>query len=254
MTLKRSVSLQRVAIILMVINLTGCEVEAAATQPVSAQEHSYEVLTQSRAESLESFFLPAKTAYDLCVFEAVNKGLAVKPFVVPPKDFVDRRDDYKSDGRSYYWRVQNYGIFVDDLVPEKGCATRMFEDAVIDRVVNGRLERVSISDGKRSVAPMSALPPRVNSDKNGTRTYKVLRNENGIKLKCLAADDPDRDPFIPDSCIVDVGNGDTLRDVHGKPILAYMRTKDAGMPDFVIKPVSVRIGKVDNSVFVGELK
>lgn len=246
-----------VAVLSLGASLSGCDRAAVSAPSASAAGLSYELVTQNRPDSLKTFVQVQKAYYDFCVASASILKLPVQPFVQIPPDFVLERNSYKSDGKSYYVKQQLFSIDADEMRPEKGCATRISEGIVIERVGKGSVEHVDIAiDGTRVAAPAGKPAPASHRGDN-IGAYRVARTEHGVALRCKAPGDPGLNPgVITASCIVDAGAGGTLRDAQGTPLAAYARDElSAAMVGVLLtEPVSVRIGHVDAAVFAGELK
>ncbi|MES2320140.1 MAG: hypothetical protein V4631_21900 [Pseudomonadota bacterium] len=244
---------------LFAASLAGCDrtaTSAPAAAGASGAEPAYELVTERRPDSFSAQVRIQKAAYDMCVAAAKNANLPVKPFVVAPPDYVLERTTYRFDGKSYYMKQQHFSVDITDTFPEKGCVTRIAEGGVINRAGNGVNESVDIDiDGKR-VAGSDPMPPssRFAGD---TDAYTVARTEGGVALKCQAPDNPGLHPgLITALCIVDAGNGRTLRNADGSPLVAYLRDEaSAAMSSAaVVVPVSLQLGKTDTTAFSGALK
>lgn len=240
-------------------SLAGCQRDAvsATAEQGALQTPAYQLVTVVRPESIDEHLRPARWAYEICANTAVTLNLPAKPFVVVPPDFVAERLTHISDGKSYYLKQQMYGIDAEDMKPQTGCQTRIKQEVVIERVRQGKVERIDIDKGGKQVAAEPGETGPRSPERDNLNDYSVSRNEKGVALKCLPAGHPVlASGMVSASCIVDAGAGKTLRDADGKPLIAFMRDEASGKQFSVLvhEPVLVSIGKTDSVALSGPLK
>lgn len=241
--------------------LAGCDGNAATApgSSASAARPAYELVTQRRPLSPTAYFTTARAGYDACVGLAKSNNLPVKPFVRVPDNFIAQRTTFKSDGAAMYWKTQDYTIDVASIEPETGCKTKISEIVDVQRMGNGKIEQLGIDkDGQSENVSRAHDKPLKNGDgPDDLAMYSVARIEKGIALKCLAPDSPAlKAGLVAEMCIVDAGAGLTLRSASGDPLVAFAReTVNESMTGItLIEPVSLKLGKVDPTVFSGALK
>lgn len=241
----------------LVAMLGGCE-QSAQSAPAAARITGvpYELVVVMRPESVAEYFKLAKSAHSFCALSARALGLPVQPYVDIPADLELERTTYVSDGRSFRMDRIQRSMDVTDNNPDTGCRITLTTFRDIERTSNGRLERVFIhNEGQReTVAPESTILPPPDTD---LALYTATRTENGVPLRCLGPDSPHiQVRAITAHCIVDAGNGKTLHDSNGEPIIAYGRevmSQTVAASPTVLSPVSMRIGTVNPALFVGNL-
>lgn len=247
------------ALLALCLALGGCEKASSAPTKAAAAPAlpAYQLVTVVRPESITDHIRPAKVVYEQCASTAALLKLPVKPFVAVPASFVAERLTQTSDGQSFYMKKQQYGIDIDELTPQQGCATRIKEEAVIERVHKGVVEHIDVDkDGKQVAAEPGEPGPHMPRHENLT-AFTESRIEHGVALKCLPKGSAALVPgMLSASCLVDAGAGKTLRDADGNALTAYMRDEASGKQFSVLvqEPVSVSIGSADTQALSGALK
>lgn len=258
MQFRRLTPVLAVCLLPLLSSLSGCNRDAVSA-PV-AKAAAYQFVTQHRPVSLQAYHAMSRGAYSSCVTVAKQNNQPVKPFVTIPPDFVAQRDTMQSDGVSYYWKTQTYELNVASINPEQGCATRIEETVSIERIGRGKIDRMGIgADGTAETT--SAAHDSARADNSGDidelSGYTVARKENGIALKCLPPGAPVLQAGMgTEMCLVDAGDGRTLRSSRGDALVAFARVTSAESLRGVvmIEPVSLALGKFDSTVFTGSLK
>lgn len=211
---------------------------AAPPGKAAAQQKSYVLVVQVRPESPEKYFAVERSVYDLCVEGAKRLHEAVKPFPTVPRDFVERRETYASDGQRDVKREVVFTMEVVPGAPDKlnGCAWRIISTQSIDVTSGGQVQHSFIDhDGTVTIEapqPVMAEPFRTALVALHTRP-KVI---NGVPLKCSDTD----------ACIVDPAL--VLVKEEFRPVTVSMRL---GLKTLVLEPVSLVVGKpVDPALFL----
>jgi hypothetical protein len=225
----------------LLLLMSACDHGSATPSlPTGAAAPSYVLVTQNRPESLDNYLAFHRARYGTCVVAANLRHEVVKPFPAVPRDFVDIRTTYASDGRRVVKREVLYGLdFVDD---EKltGCEMRVSSVWSV-HLLSGGQQQFSESDahGKVTVGepePNRPEPARASS----SALYTIPRTTNGVRLQCSA----------DNQCIVDPAVIAVVEE--GSPVRAAARIE--GLPTYgtaaVLEPVSLVVGKsVDPALF-----
>ena len=247
------------SLLALCLALVGCKPasSAPAKNAAASASSAYTLVTVVRPESISDHIRPAKAFYEQCASTAALLKLPVKPFVAVPASFVAERLTQTSDGKSFYMKKQQYGVDIDDMNPQQGCATRIKEEAVIERVRKGVVEHIDVDkDGKQVAAEPSESGPQMPHHEN-LAAFTESRTEHGVALKCLPKGSAGLVPgMLSDSCLLDAGAGKTLRDADGNALTGYMRDEASGKQFSVLvqEPVSVSIGAADTQALSGALK
>jgi len=232
--------------------LAGCDLSAtAAPRATGKVGPAYELVTVRRPVSVPDYVHVQKQFYELCKAAAALERQPVKPFVEIPKDFVMERQTRLSDGTSFAMKLEQFGIDVDNMLPEHGCASRISKAVVLEHVHNDAVTHIDIDpDGRRVVAEPLTLGPsaRVGGDSDA---YTERRTLHGVPLMCIPRGGPGLAPgVVSEHCIVDGGKDGPLREPDGNLVVAYQRdelSSMAGGSASILEPVSLTVGKVNSA-------
>lgn len=208
-----------------------------------AASASYVLVTQTRPESPDKFFVHERSGYALCAAVARNQNIAVKPFPVLPPDFVSKRTTYASDGKRTVFREVAWKIDSRKGQAQQGCEMRLASESTTAVTSDGQ-ERIADQreDGKVHVGTAQPAPQEpVRASLLGL--YTVPKTVRGVALKCSASG----------SCIVDPALALVAHGV--RPAQAASRIDDTRTygTALILEPVSLTVGKpVDPSLFVLE--
>lgn len=235
--------------------LSACGERSDAAEPAGAVRpgaNSYELVTVLRPESVENYFTRARGLYDLCAAFANSAKLPVKPFLVPPADFIHSRKTLISDGKSFLERETEYKVDTRKGRPEQGCEFTLASYSNAQLVQGGKAQQAGTDeDGNYGLGETFPLEP-VELDPAKLEGYSAAKIVHGVALKCLAGADGQADTSsLMGQCIVDPAAG-PLATVSGKPLVAYYRMTDRSLfnTEMVFEPVSLRVGHaVDAKVF-----
>ena len=236
MTIKRIYPVAGVTLALSM----ACAAYAAAASPGAGKVKSYDIVTEMRPESLETFLHLPRTAYDICAMTRHNMKLGpALPFVTVPADFVFERKTYLRSGDAYLIRDEQFFVDINDAQPEKGCKTRIAPHTTESVVRAGQLSRQEWdADGNVQTDEPDTIPPPYRKGDGFTEQKTV----DGIAMRCI----PVGGVIGPGQamCAADAGTG-VLVDGFGDPILLYVRQTIPVYTNttFLTKPVSVQIGK-----------
>ena len=200
---------------------------------------SYEIVTQTRPESVDGFMELFRVAHKTCAF--VREGMKLSPpppLVGLPTDFVTERTTYLGSGSTSLMRHEEFTV--SELKPELNCQYTITSSVTERLVKDGQLSQaLNYSDGTLEVDPPEPLPPPL---RPAGEAYSEPKNVGGVALRCAA---PDRgmSKVMPALCMLDGPSG-VLLDGEGKPIIGYARSMpiDPWKVAFLTEPVKVRIG------------
>lgn len=226
---------------------------AAPGQPVQrAARDSFELVTEARPASLEGYFKLSRTAYELCVIQAEQEKVAVRPYPPIPPDFVINRITTISDGKSFATIERNFNYPFDFKVAN-ACSSEV-ESSVRTIVVHQGLQK-NLDPDVPGEEPQEPIPvPTLPFDEENARGYTVSKTINGIALKCTDGTEPlAQAKLVIDTCIVDPAVG-RIAGPDGEPMMASMRDLANAAPpvnsEIVHTPLSLKVGlKVDPAVF-----
>jgi len=223
--------------------LGACDRGGAQASTSAGSTHaSYEVVTQTRPESVAGYAsLNYLLAYGECKFarEAMNLP-APKAAVQLPKDFIIERNTWLSNGKAFLSRREEFFVDIANMAPENGCPTRLGSISTTELVKDGVVQIVRLDvDGKREIdPPMPAGPPE---EHDVVAEYPIRKTFNGIAMRCEAAA---AHSLLQDACVADLPDG-TLTDGLGKPIMIHARDTllQRGEQVLLTEPVRVQSGK-----------
>ena len=223
----------------MLAALAACD-----RQPVDAASKPYEIVTQLRPESRETYMKMFRLAHHMCALARTAMKLPPPPpLVALPADFVINRSTYIGSGNSYLIRREEFVVDIGDMKPETGCKTRigssLYEAVGRDGQIHSQAREL---DGHTEVdepIPLIKDPLKGSADET---SYTEKRTVDGIAMRCLP-------PTLLggltlDKCVADTEAG-LLRDGAGDPLVLHAREVVPGRDKMVLltEPVSVQIGK-----------
>ncbi|WP_332848613.1 hypothetical protein [Massilia sp. S19_KUP03_FR1] len=227
----------RILALALLLALAACSDGNAARSPVPG---SYVLVTQSRPASVEKFFARQRGLYDTCVAVASLQDAAPTPFPVLPRDLVDWRTTYASDGQRLVVREVMYGLDFDEGAPAGTCAMRLSSRLSVTVTSQGR-EQTSDVDARGKVhigAPRPAGLEPMHAARLARYTVPMI--VNGVPLKCSA-----EDSCIVDPAVVLVAQG---------PLPVQASSRDDAEEGYgtvlILEPVSLAVGQpVDPALF-----
>lgn len=225
--------------LLMLLALAACSNgNAARTTP--AAPGSYVLVTQSRPASAEQFFARQRGLYDTCVAVASLGDTVAQPFPELPRDFVDWRTTYASDGQRVVVREVMYGLDFDEGAAAGTCAMRLSSRLSVTVTSQGR-EQTSDVDARGKVS-IGASRPALLDPMRAARLarYTAPMIVNGVPLKCSQDDS-----CIVDPAVVLVAQG---------PLPVQASSRDDAEEGYgtvvIVEPVSLAVGEpVDPALF-----
>jgi hypothetical protein len=214
----------------MFVALAGCD-----RQTVVAAALPYEIVTQERPESQEAYMRVYRQAHDVCARVRAMQNLPPPPpLVTLPADFVIKRSTYRSSGRDYLIRHEEFNVEMDETDCKTTIGSTMTETVVRGGQVYAQRREV---DGHTDVeAPTPLSQPSV--DGSG---FTEKRTVGGIAMRCAPVTFGTDIPL--ETCAADAGAG-VLLDGLRYPIILHARgTVPVRNMVVVTDPVSVQIGK-----------
>jgi hypothetical protein len=229
----------RILALAMLLALAACSDGNAARSALPAPG-SYVLVTQSRPASVEKFFARQRGLYDTCVTVASLHDTVAAPFPVLPRDLVDWRATYASDGQRMVVREVMYGLDFDEETPAAACAMRLSSRLSVTVTSQGR-EQTSDVDGRGKVhvgAPRPAGLEPMRAARLARYTAPMI--VNGVPLKCSA-----EESCIVDPAVVLVAQG---------PLPVQAASRDDAEEGYgtvlILEPVSLAVGQpVDPALF-----
>jgi hypothetical protein len=211
-----------------------------AARSIPAAPGSYVLVTQSRPASAEKFFARQRGLYDMCVAVASLTDTVAQPFPVLPRDFVDWRTTYASDGQRVVVREVMYGLDFDEGAAAGTCAMRLSSRLSVTVTSHGR-EQTSDVDARGRVhiaAPRPTLLDPMRAARLARYTAPMM--VNGVPLKCSQDD-----RCIVDPAVVLVAQG---------PLPVQASSRDDAEEGYgtvvIVEPVSLAVGQpVDPALF-----
>jgi hypothetical protein len=230
----------RIVLALLVpLALSGCS-NGNAARSVAPAPGSYVLVTQSRPASAEQFFARQRGMYDMCVAVASLSNTVAQPFPVLPRDFVDWRTTYASDGQRVVVREVMYGMDFDDSAVAGTCAMRLSSRLSVTVTSSGREQTSDVDAGGRVHigAPRPALLEPLRAARLARYTAPMI--VNGVPLKCSKDDS-----CIVDPAVVLVAQG---------PLPVQASSRDDAEEGYgtvlIVEPVSLVVGQpVDPALF-----
>lgn len=224
---------------LIPLALAACSDGNAARSTLPAPG-SYVLVTQSRPASAEKFFARQRGLYDMCVAVASLNDTVAQPFPVLPRDFVDWRTTYASDGQRVVVREVMYGLDFDERAVAGTCAMRLSSRLSVTVTSHGREQTSDMDAGGRVRigAPRPALLDPMRAARLARYTAPMI--VNGVPLKCSQ----------DDSCIVDP---EVVLVAQG-PLPVQASSRDDAEEGYgtvlIVEPVSLAVGQpVDPALF-----
>lgn len=223
----------------MLLALAACT-NGNAARSTPAAPGSYVLVTQSRPASAEKFFARQRGLYDMCVAVASMNDAVAQPFPVLPRDFVDWRTTYASDGHRVVVREVMYGLDFDERAAAGTCAMRLSSRLSVTVTSHGR-EQTSDVDTRGRVH-IGASRPALLDPMRAARLarYTAPMTVNGVPLKCSKDDS-----CIVDPAVVLVAQG---------PLPVQASSRDDAEEGYgtvlIVEPVSLAVGEpVDPALF-----
>ncbi|NHZ61883.1 hypothetical protein [Massilia genomosp. 1] len=214
---------------------------------------SYELITIRRPTSVEEYFKLWSLPYKLCVASAKLKNIPVKPFPAIPKDFVMRRTTVTSDGKSFRTTEEEFGVDIQDITAENGCATSYgsgFRTWVAHNGIEADLDSENQSENHEGRVSYQLKP----YDPELAQAYSIVKKINGIAVRCTGAHDlMVAGKVVDEMCVLDPILG-RIAMADGKPPIVY--TRDIPGPSLfgsamVDEPISLKVGiEVNPEIFV----
>ncbi|NHZ98384.1 hypothetical protein [Massilia sp. CCM 8734] len=214
---------------------------------------SYELITIRRPTSVEEYFKLWSLPYELCVASAKLNNVPVKPFPAIPKDFVMKRTTVTSDGKSFRTTEEEFGVDIQDITVENGCATSYgsgLRTWVAHNGIEADLDSEIQSENHEGQASYQIKP----YDPNLAQAYSVEKKINGIAVRCTGAHDfMVAGKVVAEMCVLDPVLG-RIAMADGKPPIVY--TRDIPGPSLfgsamVDEPISLKVGiEVNPEIFV----
>ena len=228
-----------VLVFLIPLALAACGNGNAARRTLPAPG-SYVLVTQSRPASAERFFARQRGMYEMCAAVASLSNTVAQPFPVLPRDFVDWRTTYASDGQRVVVREVMYGLDFDDNAPAGTCAMRLSSRLSVTVTSHGREQTSDMDAGGRVRvgAPRPALLEPLRAARLARYTAPMI--VNGVPLKCSKDDS-----CIVDPAVVLVAQG---------PLPVQASSRDDAEEGYgtvlIVEPVSLAVGlPVDPALF-----
>ena len=214
----------------MFATLAACD-----RQTVDAAAQPYEIVTQMRPESPDTYMRMYRQMHDSCArVRAIQHLPPPPPLVALPADFVIERSTFLSSGSGYLIRKQEFNVVMD----ETDCKTRI--DSILSETVvrGGKVYGQRRESGGQTEVeePMPLSQP--SSDGS---SFTEKRTVGGIAMRCGHA--ALRTDIAQEVCAADAG-ADVLLDGLRYPIILYSRgVVPVRNMVVVTEPVSVQIGK-----------
>ncbi|WP_432382466.1 hypothetical protein [Duganella sp. P38] len=185
---------------------------------------SYELVIATRPVSVEKETAIARAAYQMCAAAAKASGVAVKPLVTLPKDYVMIRTTYRSDGHRFFEQEELYTLASHLATPQNGCATQIAYSSSTTVGSPERSRYIGVSaEGEREVRD-NEPQPAAGPDQGAAEIYSVAKQIGGRAYKCMAPGSPGFLPSMKEMCILDT-KGAILSNIDGRAIVAYARKK-----------------------------
>lgn len=213
---------------------------------------SYELVTIRRPVSVEEYFKMWSIPYKICAANAKLQNVPVKPFPAIPADFVMKRTTITSDGKSFRTTEEEFGVDIQDVEIENGCATS-YGSGVRTWVSHNGIETELDSENQSNPSENATyrLKPY---DPEIAQSYAIGKKINGVAVRCTGNDDLSiAGGMIAEMCVLDPILG-KIAMPDGKPPIVY--TRDVPGPSLfgspiIEEPVSLKVGiKVNPQVFV----
>jgi hypothetical protein len=217
--------------------LAACHRQAADAAP-----QPYEIVTQTRPESLDGYLQTYRGLHQVCAATRAAMQLPpAPPLVALPAGFVTERSMYLSSGIIYLTRREEFFIEVAELTPEAGCKSRIASTVTEELVRSGMLQSARRDgDGQREVDAAVALPPPKPDPGSGYSERKTL---GGVALRCAPSNATLGPAAMQDLCVPD--SAPVPLDGHGEPVIVHARSTllEGGNVILLTEPISVQIGK-----------
>ncbi|MBV7536139.1 hypothetical protein KW842_10215 [Duganella sp. sic0402] len=212
--------------------LTGCgESTAGGADQVSAGKiapdkagQSYELVIATKPLSVEKETAIARAGYEMCAVAAKAMGVAVKPLVALPKDYVMSRRTYRSDGVNFFEQEEGYTLDSHHATPQNGCDTKITYTSNTDVGSPARSRHIDITAEGERVVQDNEPRPAAGPDLGAAEVYTVAKQIGGRAYKCMPPGSPGFLPSMKEMCILDT-KGATLSNIDGRAIVAYARQK-----------------------------
>jgi hypothetical protein len=222
------------AALAMFVTLAAC-----GRQTVDAAANPYEIVTQTRPESLEAYIKMFRPAYDGCALvRAAQKLPPPPPLIALPADFVMKRSTYLSSGSAYLIRHEEFSLVTE----EESCKTRigsiMTETVVREGKISGQMRE---RGGPAEVDAPTTWVRNASKEATDEASFTEKRLVGATDMRCLSPSL--RGGMTLDKCAANTNTG-LLRDATGDPITLHAREV---VPVFnlvvLTEPVSLQIGK-----------
>lgn len=211
---------------------------------------SYEIVSVTRPESVDTYHALYKAAYDMCAtHRAAMKLPPAAPMKQPPPDFVEERNTFVSDGKAFLEKKEGFRMDLDGN-PETGCRTRLLASTSYSLYRDGKQTSVGISEeGRSEDSGEWFLPGQYTFDEAAKYTEK--KTIHGVAVRCQTPTGTGLDNIVQNLCIAD-GSPRPPTDANGNPIQVSSRVKNVVLKDVVMitEPVSAKFGaRIDPKAF-----
>ncbi|AZP11382.1 hypothetical protein [Undibacterium parvum] len=213
-------------------------------------EKSYEIVTVTRAVSLDRSLAFTKAGYDVCAASAKAFSLPVMPFPALPNDYFDGRQTYMSDGVNFYQKKETYVL---DLASyEERCASefKLLTDITIVR--GNRTQTINLAvDGveHKQFGPDVPYYDFTALKKAAIEVFSLRKIKSGISMRCLDSTVSSMVQKDFEACIYDGPNDSSLFYATDHPIDLFIHLPPVMGPEVdSVRVTDVQVFKLGKAI------